>query len=341
MKFEILTSYPAAELEKKWFDFLPASSYPSHYTSPGFFREPYWENQNPFAVLVLDGEKVVGAATGLRRDKQVVSGLAVRPQISVDRNADSKKVLGMLTKGFFELTGGNFELLTVHSSERLEDFTEHGFAEKKAAGAFEVIMLDLSKGADAVFKSFSQSRRSDLRKAMRGDQVQISQLETEDELAELYPIHVEWCRRKQIAPDTFEMMRAFLALGEYHRIFIARHEGKIIAGSYFRFCAGGLFEYTANNSVPDFQHLRPNDLLVWKSIEWACEQGFTRYSMGGSHLFLRRFGGEAVAGYRYQLDRSFLKKHEKKEAAKNFAVKTYQSLPVSVRQTIKRIAGRK
>jgi hypothetical protein len=62
--------------------------------------------------------------------------------------------------------------------------------------------------------------------------------------------------------------------------------------------------------------------------------------MGGSHLFLRRFGGTPVSSYRYQLDRTFLQKHRKKEAIADFAIKTYQSLPVETRRRIKKILGK-
>jgi hypothetical protein len=340
MKFQIITNYPPPELEKKWFAFLPESTFPSHYTSPGFFKEPFWTNQNPFAVLVFDEEKIVGAATGLRKERQIICGLEVRPQISISKNADRNEVTKTLVEALLELAENNAELLTLHCPHQLKEFTEFGFGEKKAIGAFEVLMLDLSKGTDAVFKNFSQSRRSDLRKALREKQIEISQIETESELVELYKIHVAWCERKRVAPDTWEMMQTVFANRDYHRIFIAKHDGKVIAGSYFRFFRGGLFEYAANNSMPEYRHLRPNDLLVWRSIEWAFEQRFKLYSLGGSHLFLRRFGGFPVSGYRYQLDRTFLKKHEKKEVFRDLAIKTYQSLPVSARQTIKRIAGR-
>lgn len=340
MKFEIFKKYPPPEIEKKWLAFLPESDYPSHYTSPGFFKEPFWEGKNPFAVLVFDEEKIVAVATGLHREKQIVCGLEVRPQVSVSKSCDRKMVIKTLVKGLLETAKDEAELLTFHCSQQLEDFVNFGFSEKKAIGTFEALMLDLSKGADAVFKNFSQSRRSDLRKAMREGKVEILQIETESELAELYEIHKAWCARKQIAPDTWEMMQTVFANRDYHRIFIAKHDGKVIAGSYFRFCRNGIFEYTANNSIPEYRHLRPNDLLVWKAIEWACEQGFKICSLGGSHLFLRRFGGFPVSSYRYQLDRTFLKKHEKREAVKELAIKTYQSLPVSARQTIKRIAGR-
>lgn len=342
MNWEIITEYPSPELERKWLDLMPDSTFPCCYTSPNFFKEPFWTNQNPFAVLILDDEKtVVGAVTGLYKQKQIICGLAVRPQVTISKRADQKRIASAIRESFLDLSKKDAEMFIVHSAEPIEGFKEMGFREKIASGSEQVVRLDLSKGADTVFKNFSQSRRADLRKAMRENRVQVSQLQTESELAELYKIHINWCAAKQITPDSWEMMQKIFDLrDESHRIFIAKHDGKVIAGSYFRFLKGGLFEYVANNSMPEFRHLRPNDLLVWKAIEWACDEGFQLCSLGASHLFLRRFGGEIVSSYRYALDLTFLKRHQKKEAIKALALKTYQSLPMTAREKIKRIAGR-
>ena len=340
MKYEILTDYPDKDLEKKWFAFLPESNYASHYTSPGFFTSPYWKGAEILAIAVLDADKMVGVSTGIRTYKKYVSGIEVRPQVAISRNADEREVVEKLVEGAIEAAGGENELITFHSYDKIEAFEDSGFKAHKAEGTYEVVRLNLSEGADEIFKGFSQSRRSDIRKAMRQKKIKVSQVENEDELRQLYEIHKNWCVGKGIKADTWEMMKTANSQPEYQRIFIAKHDEKVIAGSYFRFYEKGVMEYAANNSMPEFQRLRPNDLLVWRSIEWACEQGMKQYSMGGSHLFLRRFGGEIHSSYRYQLDRSFLQKHEKKEAVENLAIKTYQSLPVSTRQKLKKILGR-
>jgi hypothetical protein len=111
----------------------------------------------------------------------------------------------------------------------------------------------------------------------------------------------------------------------------------VIAGSYYRFFKGGVVEYAANNSLTEFQNFRPNDLIGWRSIEWACEAGFSHYSMGGSHLFLRRFGGYEWATHRYTLDSSLLKIHSLKENVNNLGIKIYQSLPITMKTKIKKI----
>lgn len=340
MNWETINEYPNAELERKWFDFMPRSNFPSHYTSPGFFTEPFWTGKNPFAVLIFDDAKIVGVLTGLREKLKINCGLEVRPQVSIDERADQKKIAEAFTKALLAMAKTGGELINIHCSAPIEGFEKFGFKEKKAAGSFEVITLDLSEGRDAVFKKFSQSRRSDLRKAMRENQVEISQVETLEELAELYEIYLAWCERKGNVPNVWETVKAAYSQKDYRRIFIAKYAGKIIAGSYFRYYKKAFMEYAANNSLPEFQRLRPNDLLVWKSIEWACEQKIPRYSMGGSHLFLRRFGGFPASSVRYQLDLTFLQKHAKKEAAHDLAIKTYQSLPPETRGKIKRILGK-
>jgi len=341
MRWEIITNYPNIDLEKKWFDFMPTSTYPCHYTSPGFFNEPFWENRNPFAVLVFDKDKVSGVLTGLHTEKKIVSGLAVRPQVSIAKNGNQKAVAAALGEALFSMAkSSGDELVSVYCSEQIEGFEELGFSVKKSGGSFQVMMLDLTAGKDKTFKGFSQTRRSDLRKAMRENKVRISQIENLEELEELHQIHLDWCSRKQIEPDDFETMKKVYLQKDSVRIFIAKHDGKIIAGSYFRYYPKALIEYAGNNSIPEYQRLRPNELLVWKSIEWACNNEIPLYSMGASHPFLQRFGGEPVSSYRYQLDCTFLKKHTKKEAVTDFMIKTYQSLPVEMRHKIKKILGK-
>lgn len=341
MRYEILTEYPGEELEDKWHDFLPDSTYPSHYTSPGFFKMPYWENQNPFAVLVLDNnEKVVGVACGLNENKQINVGLEVRPQVSFAKNADEQEVAKTMFEGLKVAGGNDGEFITLHSISKIQAFEDLGFNSKKAKGSFEVILLDLSEGSEEIFKNFSQSRRSDIRKAIRQGKVKISELETLEELEELHKIHVDWCKVKKVEPDTWEQFVLAWEQKDYKIILIAKAEGKVVAGSYFRFYKNALVEYAANNSMPEYRNLRPNDLLVWRAIEWSCENGFSHFSMGGSHLFLRRFGGNVVASHRYQFDRTLFKKHAAKEAISGLAIKTYQSLPDSTRQKIKKVLGK-
>ena len=100
-----------------------------------------------------------------------------------------------------------------------------------------------------------------------------------------------WARRKQLPAPDMEQTRLMFALRNVRRLFVATYNGEIVAGSVVRFLPEGIVEYAANSSVPEKMVLKPNDVLQWRIIEWACANGFKQYSLGGSHLFLRKFGG--------------------------------------------------
>ena len=174
---------------------------------------------------------------------------------------------------------------------------------------------------------------------MKQGQLEVKLLETESELAELYEIHKDWNQRKGNTPGEFESFKKTLK-SKHRAIFLALYNGKIVAGTYLRFCNGSVVEYAANNSLAEFQKLRPNELLGWKAIEWACSSGFKKFSLGASHPFLARFGGELFSSHRYQLDRTFLKRHQKREQISGLVLRTYLALPDSVRSRIKSVSAK-
>jgi len=78
----VLHSLPDPELERQWRAFLLAADYPTHYVAPEFFLEPFFKQKNPFAIVVSRGPSVVAVLTGIHEGKQIVCGVAGRPQIA-------------------------------------------------------------------------------------------------------------------------------------------------------------------------------------------------------------------------------------------------------------------
>ena len=340
MNCKVLTQGPDETWTAKWTAFLENASFPSHYTTPNFFVDPYVRGGERFAVLALKGDEITGVLTGVDSGKSIVSGLFMRPQICFGNDVDRSEAAESLVKGLYEKGGKDLKLVELYSWEPIGSLAGLGFREREFSGEHGTVVLDLTKGADEVFKGFSQTRRNEVRRAVKQNLVQVSEVRTLDELAELYEVSKDWHQRKGLAPAPFEDVRLAFTQADCRKLFIAKYNGKIIAGSSYRFCRGGIVEYAGNNSLVEYQKLRPNDLIGWRAIEWACAEGFRYFGMGGSHQFLRRFGGRVTPTYGYKLDRSFLKVHTLKEAAISLGTSILRRSPASVKSRLKQIVGR-
>ncbi len=336
----ILHDFPPPDMEKLWRDCLSRVEAPAHYNCPEFFLEPLWTGKRPFAMLALDRGSVVGVLTGLHEGTQVISGLQSRPQICVDKTANTETALGNLARGLLA-EADKAKLVTVYSWSRmpLDAFESYGFRPRTFEGD---IVLDLTKGPDTLFKQMNKKRQK-LRNAMRNG-VEIFQATTAEHAQMFYRIYLTW---RQTERKTIEGEQIPLAVFEQRvrqrdsfRVFLARYSGQVIAGMTLRFAPEGLVECSNNSSLDDFLYLRPNDLLMWKAVEWACSAGFRRMSLGGAHRFLREFGGEVEPIRRYRLDRTMLRRHDLQEATLDLGRETVRQFPRPVQRAIRGLLGK-
>jgi hypothetical protein len=339
VKHVILTSMPDAGIKAQWNAFVTEARFATHYVTPNYFNDPYVRGER-FAILAVDENGDVHAAlTGVVDGDKIASGLYSRPQAIFRHGADDDAAAGALMKGISELSECG-KLIELHSWQLVPSLADGDMQMRPSGAETSVVMIDLSNGPDAVFANFSQTRRNEIRKAEKQHSVLIKELANDDELTELYQIYCEWNRRKGNEPDTFERMQMAAGQHENRRIFIAKADGKVIAGSFYRFCAGGIAEYAANFSVPEYQKLRPNDLIGWHAIQWACGAGLSHFSMGGSHLFLRRFGGDVMTTYRYTRDERPLGVRRLTSDMREVGLNTYRHLPEKVRTGMRRVLAK-
>jgi hypothetical protein len=341
MNFTILRGYPSTDLERAWREYLTQIECPSHYDAPEYFLEPLWAGRNPFAVLALEDNKIAGVLTGLHPDKHVMCGLPSRPQISVDPAADTEATLEALVKGLLE-ESSSAELVSVYSWRQLQlaPFPALGFQYRELPGN---VVLDLTLGPDALFNQFSKDRRRNIRFAEKNG-VEVSEALSAQDVADAYGVYSTWRQRRGKEAHgrtlSFELYEKAVSLKGNRRLFVARVSGKVVATNIFRFFPGGLFESSANTSLEEFIHLKPNDLLQWKGIEWACRNGLRRHSLGGSHQFLLRFGGTVVPILGYRLDRTWLRRHDLREKVENAGRRIVRKLPPAMEDGIRKLAGK-
>jgi hypothetical protein len=339
-RFVVLHEFPAPELERAWREFLTRVDVPSHYESPEYFLDPLRQGNRPFAVLALEDEQVRGVLTGFHLGKEVRSGLGSRPQICVD-GTNTAATLETLAQGVLA-EGEDADLVSVYSWSALElgPFAAHGFRRRTLQGS---VVLDLTLGADELFKQFSKDRRRNIRYAEKHG-VEVHEASTDQDIVDAHRVYTAWrgTDRKEVHGDwDFASFEKTMRLRGNRRLFLATFESQVIAINIFRFCPGGLFESAANSSLDGFMNLKPNDLLQWRGIQWACAQGLRRHSLGGAHEFLVRFGGSVVPTLRYRLDRTLFHHHDLKDDLNAKARSILKNAPPGVDQTVRKLLGKR
>jgi serine/alanine adding enzyme len=195
-------------------------------------------------------------------------------------------------------------------------------------------MLDLTNGSDFLRQQFSGNRRRGVNAAINAG-VKVGAATTLEEFQAYHKIHVNWCSRKNLVPTPFDILEKAFSLTNSRSLFLAHFDGEVIAGVVVRHCPKGIIEYAANSSLWEKQRLKPNDLLHWEVIQWACREGYTGYSLGGTHLFLRQMGGTIVPVYRYRLDRTRFRQHERRETLQKSGKKIFRRLPQGLQNQVK------
>jgi len=341
LTYKVLHRFPPPDLEATWRAGLTQVEFPAFYDAPEYFLDPFRLGTDPFAILVFDEQRVVGVLTGAHWDEGVICGTGTRPQICFSRSVNPVAVGDVMARALLS-EAGSAKLVSVYTWNYtpLEAFERYGFRARELEGA---VVLDLTQGLDTLFKRFEDNRRRNIRFAMKRG-VEVYQASSREDMLAYYEILARWrqtSRKRIVYPEIpLDLLEHRYRLRENIRLFLARYAGKAIAGSTVRFLPGGLLESANNASLDEFLHLKPNDLLLWKVMEWACSEGFLRYSLGAAHPFLKRYGGTVVPIRRYRLDRTWLRRHDLREVVVDFGRESLRQMPRPVEKSVRRFLGK-
>jgi CelD/BcsL family acetyltransferase involved in cellulose biosynthesis len=147
-------------------------------------------------------------------------------------------------------------------------------------------VLALGCSSETVWHSLNGSPvQRGIRKA-RSQGLESTVGQSRDDLATFSRLHVETRRRLgvPVQPKRFlERLWARVLQPGLGFIVLARRAGQPIAGAVFLAWNGNLI-YKFGASDPRYWELRPNNLVIWTGIEWACRRGFAQLDFGRSDL---------------------------------------------------------
>lgn len=156
---------------------------------------------------------------------------------------------------------------------------------------FYTYMIDLGKGEDYVWNQFNKQLRIDINKTER-EGVSIE----ESDKKGLEFLHSSIFRRfkEQGLTSTIPKDYLFDLYDSFHpqnmKVFIAKYKGETVGGQ-ITLCFKDKVSLWVGVPKTNIKGIYPNDLVQWRVIKWACENGFKRYEImdSGHNPRLRHF----------------------------------------------------
>lgn len=165
-------------------------------------------------------------------------------------------------------------------------------------------VIDLTIGPDQLLKSLDKRGRQNLNHARKkGITVEIGGKREYEAILDLMDIRYAQQKKKMTASKQY-YLDIYDAYNENLRVFIAKFNGNIIAGSIDFQYRDTHYSWIGNPKPKNSISPSPNDLLIWESVRFAHEQGFRKYvtmnAAGNKRLhsfFASKFNPELVVHF--------------------------------------------
>lgn len=181
---------------------------------------------------------------------------------------------------------------------------------------FRTLIIDLKNPAEIIWNRLSKKARWGVRKAERlGVNVEVAN--NWQKWKEYYNLHVLHSKAKNYSTYPYNFFREMFKLHHKNmaRLFLAEYRNQTIAGSLFLIYRKHMI-FLQNASLDEFLKYNPNNLIQWRSIEWASANGISIYDINGlpwektSYLrgiyeYKKRWDGK-IKWFGYYLNRRFL-----------------------------------
>lgn len=199
--------------------------------------------------------------------------------------------------------------------------------------------LDLLQDEDKIFSNFRGSTRRNIKKALM-EGIGVSICNSPESIREFYRLNCMTRKMHGIPPQPyyfFKKVYDYIISKDHGFVALASHKGKVIAGAvYFHFGKKAIYKYGASDRT--YQHLRANNLVMWKAIRWYCQKGYESLCFGrtepeneGLRHFKAGWGTEerVIKYYRYDLKKCIITNNRGHHVAGSYN-KVFQNMPVPV-----------
>ena len=241
MNYSITTSPPDECTAAAWNDCLDNSEFAGLYTAPEFLQVPYFKHEGPFAVLAISDGVVHGVATALLSNQEINCGHSGSPQICMRKGANAEEVGKALAAGLKSHSQPSTEFISAFAWNEVAGFKSVGFRLKAFQSPLGTILLDLSKGADLLFRECAKVRRYNIRHAIKAG-VEVEEMDIQRDFNDYYALYRHWCEFKRCACQPYETQRAVFESRRNRLLLVARHNGRMVGASTFRFRRPGIIE---------------------------------------------------------------------------------------------------
>lgn len=171
-----------------------------------------------------------------------------------------------------------------------------GFTEKRRFVTFEI---PLEASIEETWQRLDSSRRTHVRNA-RDNDLEVRPATSLDDIRSYYELYLDNMRRFGTPPHSFGFFRRIWAdLDDVIEVDLAEADGDLVNGQIVFRSKDRCFHWGAVSDY-DRRDLQGGSLLLWESIERACSDGFSTYSLGrtregtGVYTYKKSWGGEKV-----------------------------------------------
>jgi lipid II:glycine glycyltransferase (peptidoglycan interpeptide bridge formation enzyme) len=163
-------------------------------------------------------------------------------------------------------------------------------------------IVDLERDVENVRRRFHENVKRCIKQAEK-EEMTFRLASDEDDLKQFYRLNVATRKKLGVLPQPYvffeNVFRHVISRG-LGFLMLAQYEKRVIAAVLF-LTHGSTIYYKFNASDMNYQRKRPNHLLIWESMKYACSRGYRHYDFGrcnpeekGLMAFKRKWGAREL-----------------------------------------------